>query len=225
MGLREAIKTRFLNAHIGQGASLKRVLMAMAACLLLSMALDCAYYIRNHKRGFSMRFAVSLTAMSMITLAFVLTIQSSIVVSLGMVGALSVVRYRMSVNSTMDMLLLVGSIALGIICGAGLYYIAAPMAALLCGMLLLPDGSSGSDRNKLLALDGRYPYDRARLNALLKRHARWHRVRSESIHNADVNLVIELHQTKDESALIEALRGAGDFHDVSLQVQEGVVDG
>ena len=224
MGLREAFKDRFLTAYAGQGASLKRVLLAMAACLLLSLVVDFVYYLRTRKHGFSMRYAVSLTAMSVITLAFVLTIESSIVVSLGMIGALSVVRYRMAVKSALDMLFMFGSISLGIICGVGLYFIAVPMVAILCVAVLLSDEAPGTERHKLLALDGRYPYDESRLNALLKRHAGWYRVRTESIHNGDVNLVIELHRTLDENALIEALRGSEDFHDVSLQAQEGVVD-
>ena len=224
MNLVEIFKNRFLNAYAGQGASLKRVLIAMAACLLLSLAMDAVYYLRTRKHGFSMRFAVSLSAMSLITLAFVLTIESSIVVSLGMVGALSVVRYRMAVKGALDMLFMVGAIVLGIICGVGLYFIAVPMVALLGAAVLLSGEAPEVKRNKLLALDGRFPYDEAKLNALLKRHARWYRVRTENVRNDGVNLVVELHRTKDEGALIEALRATGDFHDVSLQVQEGVVD-
>lgn len=224
MTLTEAFKNRFLNAYASQGAGIKQVVLAMAACLLLSAAIDLVYYIRKRKHGFSRRFMVSLTAVSLITLSFVLTIESSIVVSLGMIGALSVIRYRMAVKGPMEMMFLVWSVSLGIICGAGLYFIAVPLTALVGLIVLLSDRAPGAVRNRLLALDGCYPYDAARLESVLKRHARWHRVRTENIHNGDVNLVIELHQTRDEAALIEEIRQLSDFHDATLQTQEAVVD-
>lgn len=224
MTLTEAFKNRFLNAYASQGAGIKQVVLAMAACLLLSAAIDLVYYIRKCKHGFSRRFMVSLTAVSLITLSFVLTIESSIVVSLGMIGALSVIRYRMAVKDPMEMMFLVWSVSLGIICGAGLYFIAVPLTALVGLIVLLSDRALGAVRNRLLALDGCYPYDAARLESVLKRHARWHRVRTENIHNGDVNLVIELHQTRDEAALIEEIRQLSDFHDATLQTQEAVVD-
>lgn len=224
MTLTEAFKNRFVNAYASQGAGIKQVVLAMAACLLLSAAIDLVYYIRKRKHGFSRRFMVSLTAVSLITLSFVLTIESSIVVSLGMIGALSVIRYRMAVKGPMEMMFLVWSVSLGIICGAGLYFIAVPLTALVGLIVLLSDRAPGAVRNRLLALDGCYPYDAARLESVLKRHARWHRVRTENIHNGDVNLVIELHQTRDEAALIEEIRQLSDFHDATLQTQEAVVD-
>ena len=224
MNLAEIFKNRFLNGFAGQGASLMRVLIALGACLMLSLVLDAVYWLRTRKHGFSRRFALSLTGMSLITLSFVLTIESSIVVSLGMIGALSVIRYRMAVKGVLDMLFMVASIVLGIVCGVGLYFVAGPMVALLSAAVLLSGEAPEVKRNKMLALDGRFPYDEAGLNALLKRHARWYRVRTENVRNGDVNLVIELHRVADENALIEALRACGDFHDVSLQVQEGVVD-
>lgn len=224
MTLTEAFKNRFLNAYASQGAGIKQVVLAMAACLLLSAAIDLVYYIRKRKHGFSRRFMVSLTAVSLITMSFVLTIESSIVVSLGMIGALSVIRYRMAVKGPMEMMFLVWSVSLGIICGAGLYFIAVPLTALVGLIVLLSDRAPGAVRNRLLALDGCYPYDAARLESVLKRHARWHRVRTENIHNGDVNLVIELHQTRDEAALIEEIRQLSDFHDATLQTQEAVVD-
>ena len=224
MTLTEAFKNRFLNAYASQGAGIKQVVLAMAACLLLSAAIDLVYCMRTRKHGVSRRFMVSLTAVSLITLAFVLTIESSIVVSLGMIGALSVIRYRMAVKGPMEMMFLVWSVSVGIICGAGLYYIAVPLTALVGLVVLLSGRAPGAVRNRLLALDGRYPYDAARLESVLKRHARWHRVRTENIHNGDVNLVIELHRTQDEAALIEEIREMSDFHDATLQTQEGVVD-
>ncbi len=224
MNLAETFKNKFLNAYAEQGVDVRRALIAMLLCLVIALVIAFAYFCRNRKHGFSMRFAVSLVAVSLISMAFVLTLETSIVVSLGMVGALSVIRYRMAVKSAMDMMFLFWSISLGIICGAGLYFVAVPLTALMGLVILLSDRKPEEARNRLLALDGRYPYDAARLEAVLKRHAQWHRVRTENIHNDDVNLVVELHRTREEAALLKELRQLSDFHDATLQTQEGVVD-
>ena len=62
--------------------------------------------------------------MSLITSAIILAMQSNLVISLGMVGALSIVRFRTAIKDPMDLAFLFWSISIGIICGAGLYEIA-----------------------------------------------------------------------------------------------------
>ena len=73
---------------------------------------------------YSKNFNISLAVMSLITAAIILAMQSNLVISLGMVGALSIVRFRTAIKDPMDLAFLFWSISIGIICGAGLYEIA-----------------------------------------------------------------------------------------------------
>lgn len=74
----------------------------------------------------------------MITAAVILTIQFSIVISLGMVGALSIVRFRTAIKDPMDLVFLFWSISVGIICGAGLAEVAVILSLkVTLGILLL----------------------------------------------------------------------------------------
>lgn len=77
--------------------------------------------------------------MSVITAAIVLAMQSNLVISLGMVGALSIVRFRNAIKSSMDLVFLFWSISIGIICGAGLYEIAFVASLILTVLLFLLD--------------------------------------------------------------------------------------
>ena len=75
---------------------------------------------------------------AVITSAIILAMQSSIVISLGMVGALSIVRFRTAIKDPMDLLFLFWSIGTGIICGAGLYKVAVILAVMVTvGILIL----------------------------------------------------------------------------------------
>jgi uncharacterized membrane protein YhiD involved in acid resistance len=182
------------------------------------------YYFKSRKYFFSKEFAVSLVALSVITVSVILTIQASVVVSLGMVGALSIVRFRTAIKNPLDLVFLFWSIATGIICGAGLYFIALPLTLILGVAILLSDEVPGVARNQILVLDGQYPYDEKNTLAIVGRYARWYNVRTQSVHDDGVNLIIEVRKVKDSAGLIRELKQSGVFHDVSLLTQEGTVD-
>ena len=69
-------------------------------------------------------FNISLVVMTILTAVIIVTISSNIMLSLGMVGALSIVRYRTAVKSPLDLMFMFWSITTGIAAGAGYYYIA-----------------------------------------------------------------------------------------------------
>lgn len=85
---------------------------------------------------FSVNFGMSLIGMSMITCAVILAVSSNVVLSLGMVGALSIVRFRTAVKDPLDIVFLFWSITSGIIVGAGMIPLAT-VTSLLTGTVLV----------------------------------------------------------------------------------------
>lgn len=220
----DIFKKGFLTSYANTEITFRYAVIAMCVCLAISLVIVAVYYFKSRKYFFSKEFAVSLVGLSVITVSVILTIQSSVVVSLGMVGALSIVRFRTAIKNPLDLVFLFWSISLGIICGAGLFYIAMPLTLILAIAILLSDEVPGVSRNRILVLDGKYPYDTASLNAILKKHVKWYNIRTESVHNDDLNLIIEVRRVKNSEALIKAIKDTGAFHDVSLLVQEGAID-
>ena len=224
MSFRDIFKKGFLTSYANIEITFRYAVLAMLVCLAISLVICAVYYFKARKYFFSKEFAVSLVALSVITVSVILTIQASVVVSLGMVGALSIVRFRTAIKNPLDLVFLFWSISTGIICGAGLFYIAIPLTLILGIAILLSDEVPGVARNRILVLDGKYPYDAARTLAIVKKYAKWCNVRTESVHNDEVNLIIEVRRVKDGAGLIRSLRETGSFHDVSLLVQEGTID-
>ena len=212
--------TSYANTEI----TFRYAVIAMCVCLAIALVICAVYYFKSRKYFFSKEFAVSLVALSVITVSVILTIQASVVVSLGMVGALSIVRFRTAIKNPLDLVFLFWSIATGIICGAGLYFIALPLALILGIAILLSDEVPGVARNRILVLDGSYPYDEKQTMDIVKKYARWYNVRTESVHNDAVNLIIEVRKVKDSAGLIRELRQTGVFENVSLLAQEGTID-
>ena len=224
MSFRDIFKKGFLTSYANAEITFRYAVLAMLACLAIALVICAVYYFKSRKYFFSREFAVSLVALSVITVSVILTIQASVVVSLGMVGALSIVRFRTAIKNPLDLVFLFWSIATGIICGAGLYFIALPLTLILGVAILLSDEVPGVARNRILVLDGSYPYDEGQTMGIVKKYAKWYNVRTESVHNDAVNLIIEVRKVKDSAGLIRELRQTGTFHDVSLLVQEGTID-
>ena len=85
---------------------------------------------------YSSGFALTLVGLSLVTTLVIMAVTSNVVLSLGMVGALSIVRFRTAIKDPMDTVFMFWSIVIGIITGAG-YITVAILAALLLGALFL----------------------------------------------------------------------------------------
>ena len=224
MSFQDIFKKGFLTSYANSEITFRYAVIAMSICLAISLVICAVYYFKARKYFFSKEFAVSLVALSVITVAVILTIQSSVVVSLGMVGALSIVRFRTAIKNPLDLVFCFWAISVGIICGAGLYYIAVPLTLIVGIAIMLSDEIPGVARNRILVLDGTYPYDEKQLRSILTKQVRWFNIRTESVHNDEVNLIIEVRNVKNNGTLIRQLKSMGVFHDVSILIQEGAVD-
>lgn len=111
--------------------------------LIMMVALVCAaiicltYRITYRGAVFSRSFALSLFSMSLVVALLIMTIRSNIYLSLGTLGALSIIRFRTAVKEPMDMAFLLFSISIGIICGANLLSFAVLGTLFLCFILIV----------------------------------------------------------------------------------------
>lgn len=97
------------------------ILSALLSAFLCGMIIYTVY--RNFYKGviYNNNFNILLVLVSVVTAFIVLTISSNVVLSLGMVGALSIVRFRTAIKDPLDVGFLFCAVAIGITCGAGLY--------------------------------------------------------------------------------------------------------
>ena len=112
----------FKSSFLEEIASFSILDMVIALALAFAMGLFINFIYRKTFRGvmFSKTFGVALMALTMITTLVLLAVTSNVVLSLGMVGALSIVRFRTAIKEPLDIAFLFWSIAVGIVLGAGL---------------------------------------------------------------------------------------------------------
>lgn len=135
MSVKDAIKKSVLESGVFSELPLSELIWPLLAALLLGCLIYLIY--RRFYTGvvYSRSFAVTLVGMCVLTCMVTLAISTSIVISLGMVGALSIVRYRTAIKDPMDLLYLFWSITTGITTGAKLYDLAL-LAALVMIVLI-----------------------------------------------------------------------------------------
>ena len=124
MGFQDVFKKSFLEGFGGMDITTGKIAATLAVTILLALYIFFIYRLVTRKVFYSKSFNISLAALSMITAAIILAMQSNLVISLGMVGALSIVRFRTAIKDPMDLVFLFWSISVGIICGAGLFEVA-----------------------------------------------------------------------------------------------------
>ncbi len=220
----DVFKKSFLNAFAQSGAlSASGYAAALAIALILSAYIFFCYRLMTRRVFYSKSFNVSLVALTVITTAIILTIRSSVVVSLGMVGALSIVRFRTAIKEPMDLVFLYWAIGVGIMVGAG----QRSLAVLLCvfatvGLVvfdLLPVGRAPM----LLLINGRAQEDvDAQIRAALKQHVKTYQEKSRSVSGGNLDLVIEL-RIKDGTGLTAALSQIPGVDSVTLMRHDGEV--
>ena len=130
----DIIKGKFLEEF--SAISANQMLVAIALSFALSLFIVFIYHVTYTGVNFSRSFAGCLIMISMVTTVVILVITSNVVLSLGMVGALSIVRFRTAVKDARDTAFLFWAIATGIICGAG-YVSISILSALLLGLLFV----------------------------------------------------------------------------------------
>ena len=131
MSIRDIIKNSFLEGFEGNVPSVELMVLCLVAALLLGFYIYAVYRLSCSASFYSPDFNLSLIMISVITCAIILTIQSSVIVSLGMVGALSIVRFRTAVKSSVDLVFLFWAISIGIITGTSLIGLAVLVSVLL----------------------------------------------------------------------------------------------
>lgn len=130
----DIIKGKFLEEF--SAMSMSDALIALALSFALSIFIVFIYRATYSGVNYSASFSACMMMISMVTTVVILVISSNIVLSLGMVGALSIVRFRTAVKEPSDTAFLFWSIANGIICGAG-YITIAIIITLLLGLLFV----------------------------------------------------------------------------------------
>lgn len=222
MSFSDIFKKSFLEGFSPTDINIYTAGAAMAITSLIALYIFVVYRVLTRKTFYSKSFNISLAGICVITAGIILTIQSSIVVSLGMVGALSIVRFRTAIKDPMDLMFLFWSIAAGIICGVGLAEIAVLLSLILTVGILVLNGLPVAKAPLILVVNTSDPDAEEAVLAVVKGYAKNCRVKSRNMTAVSLDLIVEL-RTEAGSRLIRDVLDVPSVQSASLLAHDGEV--
>ena len=200
-------------------------ILDMTLTLLLAFALGLFIYFVYKKTFsgvmYSSSFGVTLIALTMITALVILAVTSNVVLSLGMVGALSIVRFRTAIKEPLDIAFLFWSIAVGIVLAAGLIPLAVFGSAVI-GIVLLVFVNKKSYTNPYIVVLQCEDHDsEVHAKEYLDQHTKKCVVKSKSVQKGMIELNLEIRLKEDNTDFINALAEMPKVHSAVLVSYNG----
>ena len=181
----------------------------MALALVLSFCLGLVIYLVYKKTYsgvmFSRTFGGSLVGMTMITTMVILAVTSNVVLSLGMVGALSIVRFRTAIKEPMDIAFLFWAIAGGIVLAAGMIPLAIVGSIIIGIILIVFCNRKSSDKPFIAVITCENGEAEKQVQSFLKEHVKKAVVKSKSAQKGNIELSYEVSLKDDNTGFITAL--------------------
>ena len=222
MSFTDVIKKSVLQGFTNTDIPTIQIVLTLGITFAIALYIYFIYRLVSRTALYDKGFHISMAIISVITAGIIVAMQSSIVISLGMVGALSIVRFRTAIKNPMDLLFLFWSIGTGIICGAGLFEIAFIVSLMVTVGLMILELMPELKKPYLLIINGSKELNETVVLEIVKKYAKFVKVRSRNLKKNGVDYIIEVH-TKKEKELLDELDGIESISQLSLLSHEGEV--
>lgn len=180
-------------------------LIAMVAALAIGMFIFVVYKKIFNSVMYSTGFAMTIVGMTMVTTLVILAVTSNVVLSLGMVGALSIVRFRAAIKEPMEIVYLFWSVAAGIVIGAGMLPLAIVGSAIIGVILILFANKKVHDNPYLLILNCLDETSENAALSIVKEAVKKYAVKSKTVNSQGIEFTAEIRMKDGETAFINRL--------------------
>lgn len=222
MSIRDVIK-HSVYEQFGGGTDLsaRTIVLLFVAAGIIGLYIYAIYRNQAKSAFYSKDSNVTIAGLPIIVCAIMIAMQSNLIVSLGMVGALSIVRFRNAVKNPLDLLYFFWSISAGIICGVGLVVLAIFLCAAMTGMILLLHFVPGARASSVLVLrSSRDDADWIAVYELIKKYGKNVKEKSRSYQSGQTEIIYEL-TTAEEAKLIKELGGYKEIEQINFLTHDG----
>jgi len=207
--------------QINKDLNIWMILINLVVAFAIVMFIYFIYRVTFSGVLYSKNFNITLVVVSMVTTAAVIVISSNIVLALGMVGALSIVRFRMAVKDPKDVGFLFWAITNGIICGISAYNLAVISALFIGLVVFLLSKKIRIFEPYLLIMDFKDAKTED-IEDLLKKHTILYKLRSKIIDKGKTQFIFEIKIKKDKTkSLLDGLKSLKDISFVKVVSYEG----
>lgn len=220
MTFNDIFKSSFLESVTG--FSLSEVLLAMLFAVIVGLFIFWVYKKTFAGILYSSGFALTLIGLTLVTTLVIIAVTSNVVLSLGMVGALSIVRFRTAIKEPMEIVFLFWSIAVGIVIGAGMIPLAV-LGSVIIGIILLIFANRKNVENAyILVLNCENEEAENTAAELLKNTVKKYRIKSKTVNADGIELTTELKIKDDKMAFVNRMNEIAGVKNATLVSYNGV---
>ncbi len=205
------------------GELILNLFVSLSLALLLSIGIAFLYRSTHRGLNYEQSFLSTLVLLAPIITLVMMFIRGDLVISLGLVGSLSIIRFRTPIKDTRDMVFLFWVIAVGLGCGTDnwtMVAIATLFLSIVTGLLYIFEYGAQRHADFVLVLSGATRYSAPTVQDVIRKHTTTARVRSHESENEAWEIVFELRfsreQEKDANVLIRSIQEIEGINRVSL---------
>lgn len=222
MSVKDVIKSKvYEQLGGGTGISVINIVMILLLACLIGVYIFSIYKLMSKAAFYSKDLNITLAGMPIIVAAIMLGMQSSLIVSLGMVGALSIVRFRNAVKNPLDLLYLFWAVSAGILCGVGLSILVIILCVIMTIMLAALGWLPNSKADSLLIIHTTNDTSEWKnIRSLIEKYSKHYKEKSRNITKVNTEIIIELRCT-DEEELLNGLNKIESIQQLNLLSHDG----
>ena len=214
MSVQDFIKNSILESGVFDGVSMTSAALGLLTALIMG-AVICFVYQKFYTGViYSRSFAITLVGMTVLTAMVTLAISTNIVISLGMVGALSIVRFRTAIKDPLDLLYLFWAITAGITSGARMYVLVAVAAVVMTLMIVLFYHKQQKGRIYILVVH--YLGDEAGDNVIRALGKIKYFIKSKTLRKDKTEMAIEVFCKNNDTFFMDKIRAIDGVEDSTL---------
>ena len=220
MNFNDIFTKTFREGFAGAELGFLEMMLVYALAVCVGGYIFLVYRFVTKQAFYSKHFNISLAVLPVIVAAIILAIQSSIVISLGMVGALSIVRFRTAVKDPIDLTFLFWSISAGILCGAGLGEMAVIVFLIITAMIVVLDNVRIAKAPMLLVLNLENPDAEDEMLQTVTEYCKYSKVKSRNLTKEKLHIIVEVRTDKGKE-LVKKLSAKEGIFSITLMEHDG----
>lgn len=197
MNFEDIIKASVIE-NFSSDITLQKMGLVLGITAMLGIYIFVVYRMAVNNEFYSKDFNRTLVLMSVVTAGIVLAMQSNLVISLGMVGALSIVRYRTAIKSSLDLFFLFWAISVGIICGANLFVLAGVMCIVITIILFVLNLLESPVRLGLLVVNCENLDAAETVLEVIDEYSSFCRLKNKTVSKNMVEVIVEFKSKKEK---------------------------
>lgn len=216
---------QLILANIQAGFHNKQIVAHDVIAVLLMVTVMAVYeflvYRYISKRSFySKQFNIALALLPYFIATIIMSLQSNLVITLGTIGALAIIRFRTAIKDPIDMVYLLWSTHIGIVCGTGLYEVGILTSVFATVLIIVLDLVPIKKASYLFIINADNLQSEDAILALVKNHVSYFKVKSRNLTKNKLDMIIEL-RTNKERVLMEGVSQVQGVLNSSLVSHDG----